>query len=157
MDKVRSYTCLMVFATEDQRKLGDTGIVSAVVKMFVEAIRMKALGPMRIDTLSCPVPGGLAISANQPLETSIASLDTWTEFNTIVFLVHSCQDFLDLCPNAIKETEEFLGASLVQAFYSDLSVQAGRFDPTAIKQWSLDLDTRSWTPYRCVPAASGVL
>lgn len=157
MDKVRSYVCQCVFNVQDRELLGNSDIIAKVVEKFVQAINMQVLGGVRVDTLDSPIPGIPSVSVNQPLMTSIMSADTWTEFDTLVLLVHSCQDFRDLCPSAIRETEEFLGANLVQSFYIDLSVQGNRFDPRQVSQWSLDLDMRSWTPCRLSLAASGGL
>ena len=158
-DRIRSYFCQLVLNVPKQEFLGNTIIIAKVMEILVKAIGMQCVddnGP-RIDILDSPIPGMPSVSANQPLKTSIASGDTWPEYRRIILFIHSCQDFLELCPEAIRQIEQFLNATLIQAVYADLCEQETTFDLEATKHWSLNLTKRTWTQYRCVPAAPGEL
>lgn len=70
-------------------------------------IGMKEMGSVMVGELPSEIFGTKAFSVNQPLMTSIISLDTWPESDGFVLLIHSCQPF---SPRAVDRfIESFFG------------------------------------------------
>ncbi len=67
--------------------------LALLADILCEAAGMKKMGDARIDRIDSPLPNIPSRSLNQPLITSILSMDEWVEYDTLVVLLHSCQMF----------------------------------------------------------------
>ncbi len=128
-------------------KLTRSGLATLTDKVR-EAIGMKALSPMIIDSLSVPDFGTDALSVNQPLMTSIMSLDSWPEIKVsgvtggFVILIHSCKRFhwRDV-HQAIKA--HFPEAELLRKDFRDNTCRGLSYAVVRLKLWFIDRFRRS--------------
>ncbi len=140
----RDFPSLVLVATYRVRHgLLSRADLSALTNKVREAIGMKALSPMIVDSLPSPIFGVDALSVNQPLMTSIMSLDSWPEVEVagvtggFVILVHSCQKYRwQDVHRAIKEM--FPEADLLQKRFKDCTCRGISYALVRFKLWFLD-------------------
>jgi hypothetical protein len=140
----RELPSLVLIATYRVRyELLSADNLSRLTEKVREAINMKALSPMIVDFLPSPIFGTNAVSVNQPLMTSIMSLDSWPEIEigkttgAFMILVHSCQSFKwQEVHQAV--TEFFPEANLLQKNFSDNTCRGLSYFFTRVKLWFLD-------------------
>lgn len=117
--------------------------LSALTDKVREAVGMKALSPMIVDSLPSPIFGVNSWSVNQPLMTSIMSLDSWPEVEVagvtggFVILVHSCQRFRwQDVHRAVKA--HFPEADLLRKDFRDNTCRGLSYALVRFKLWFLD-------------------
>jgi hypothetical protein len=117
--------------------------LSSLTDKVREAIDMKALSPMIVDSLPSPIFGVDSWSVNQPLMTSIMSMDSWPEIKVaqvtggFVILVHSCQKYRwQDVHRAVKEM--FPEADLLRKSFKDCTCRGIFYALTRGKLWFLD-------------------
>lgn len=117
--------------------------MSLLTEKVREAIGMKALSPMIVDFLPSQIFGTNAISVNQPLMTSIMSLDSWPEIKVgkttgaFIILIHSCQKFKWQDVNQ-SVREFFPEANLLQKSFKDNTCKGFAYWLTRVNLWFLD-------------------
>lgn len=91
-----SFVYLATVKIMNRDQITDRRKMKEFSRLLTETVGMKPNGKAQIDALPCGIEGIHSFSVNQPLITSIQSIDTWPEKldnGAIKVLIHSCVKF----------------------------------------------------------------
>ena len=116
-----SYIYAVTVKVRDLRQISVGMVLHGFIAFLCKQIRMKPMGNGSIDTLPSKMRGFFSFSVNQPIKTSIISLDTWPEHSSFVLLVHSCRRF---DPKKVDDAVKlrFRGARILKRTFTDHSL-----------------------------------
>jgi len=91
----------------NRKPLTDTEYLKRFARTMINVIGMEKEGDAVVTTLPSEIFGVESYSLNQPLKTSIQSIDTWPEKfkeGAFVMIIHSCKEFsLEKIGEVIRE------------------------------------------------------
>lgn len=133
-NRIQSYICHIVIKMGPHAKKNAKNKVSERIRCpnelkkfrdsLTHAIQMEKIGKGVLDILRSPKKGIKAFALNQPLITSITSIDTWPEkgpHGALVIMIHSCKKFsVKKAKSAIIDF--FPESTILQAKFFDLTV-----------------------------------
>ncbi len=98
-------------------------VLIRLTTLIFQAAKLQPLEEMIVRSLESPVEEYPAFCTVQPLKTSMISVtaaDAWPELQSVVAVLHSCQEFSneEVCQ---KILQEYLGVKIVQNTYDDRS------------------------------------